>query len=313
MPVGKRQIGTVRIMGTQFWWFFDAASAAIILVSVFLSGKKGFAKTIAVTIGWIIAMVFAFPSSGGAADFIYKNGVKQSNVSAIESALEHGNIIQKIKSYIEGLGYSVTVDEERLENIFNDSKDADVCGRLYEYVNNINGRVVDSEDNFRAKMTEGFAEIMNVILQEELSGYEADAVSEKILNGDSFENDLGLICGEDVHTAAEHIEEAYTADSTKDIIRIFCFIIIIFVLMTAVKIIAQKLSDGDAVPTIGDIADHAVGGILGAAEGIAIIFISAAVVRALVILGSKDMMLFNSDTIDKTIFFKHIYNLVLKL
>lgn len=300
-------------MGTQFWWFFDAAAAAIILISVFLSGKRGFAKTVAVTVGWIIAMFFAFPASGGAADFIYKNGVKQSNVSAIESALEHGSIIKKIKSYIEGLGYSVTVDESKLENLLKDSKDSDVCGRLYEYVNNINGRVVDSEENFRTKMTDGFAEIMNGILKEELSDYEAEAVSEKLRNDESFGNDLGLICGEDTRTAAAYIEESYTADATKDIIRIFCFIIIIFVLMIVVKIIAQKLSNGEAVSPIGDIADHAVGGVLGAAEGIALIFIFAAAVRALVILGSEDMLLFNGETIDKTIFFKHIYNLVLKL
>lgn len=300
-------------MGTQFWWFFDAAAAVIILVSVFLSGKRGFAKTIAVTVGWIIVMVLAIPSSGGAADFIYKNGVKQSNVSAIESALEHESIIQKMKTYIEGLGYSVTVDETKLESIFKDGENTDVCGRLYEYVNNINGKVVDSEENFRTKMTDGLAEIMTGILQEELSGYEAEAVSEKIRNSESFESDFGLLCGGDTHTAAAYIEEAYTADATKDIIRIFCFIIIIFVLMTVVKIIAQKLNDGEAVSPIGDIADHTVGGILGAAEGTALVFIFAAAVRALVVLGGEDMLLFNGDTIDKTIFFKHIYNLVLKL
>lgn len=302
-------------MGTQFWWFFDAASAAVILIAVFLSGKKGFAKSIAVTIGWVVAMAAAFAVSGGAAGFFYGNAVKPSNVSAVENALRHSSITQKTKSYIEGLGYNVTVDEEKLSEIFSKSTETDVYAELYKYVNNINGRVVDDEAAFNDKINNGFAEIMESLLADELTSYEAEAAAEKIRTyGQSgFKSDLNVICGSDTRAAAELIEEQYTSGATSDIIRIFCFIIIVFVFMIIVSVIARKLSDGGAFSPAGDISDHVLGGILGAVEGIAVIFTAAAAVRALVILGSNEMMLFNSETIDKTIFFKHIYNLVLKL
>ena len=302
-------------MGTQFWWFFDAAAAAIMLVSVYLSGRKGFSKSIAVMIGYVLALLLAAPLSGGTADFIYEKSVRESNISSIGRALENNSITKKTKSYIEGLGYNVTVDEGRLSEILTEDRESGVYAELYKYVNNINGRVVDEETAFTDKMQEGFAGIMKEILSEELTGYEAESASEKILTGKqvSFEKDLSTLCREDTRAAAELIEKQYTADATKDIIRIFCFITIIFVLMIIVRMIAQKLSDGEAIRPIGDITDHVAGGVLGAAEGAVIIFLTAAAVRAMVILGNNEMLLFNSETIDKTIIFKHIYDLVLKL
>ncbi len=75
----------------------------------------------------------------------------------------------------------------------------------------------------------------------------------------------------------------------------------------------MKLNKSDAISPLGDIADHAVGGFLGIIEGAAILLMLAALVRALVIMGSDEMMIFNSDAVNKTFLFKHIYNLVLKL
>lgn len=299
-------------MGTQFWWIFDTAAAAILLIAVFLSGRKGFAKTVVIMVGYVLSIVLAMSVSGSASGFIYKNSVRQSNISGIERALDSTDIVQKTKSYIESLGYNVTVSEANVEKIFKD--EGDVKQALYKYVNSINGRTVDTEDSFNEKMTEGFAGIMENALSEELTRYAAETAANKVRNNSpDFDETLKKIYGGNIQEAAIYIEENYTGDASSEIIKIFCFIIIIFVFMIIVKIIARKLNDGEAIRPVGDIADHVIGGIFGAAEGLVLIFIVAAAVRSCVILGSNGMLLFNSDTIDKTIFFKHIYNLVLKL
>ena len=83
--------------------------------------------------------------------------------------------------------------------------------------------------------------------------------------------------------------------------------------MEAVNMLSRKLSDSGFIRPMDDITDHALGGVLGAAQGVLVIFLAAAVVRILVVLGNNGMMLFNGDTIDKTIFFRHIYNWTLKI
>ncbi len=54
-------------MGTQFWWFFDAAAAVIVLIAVFIAGKRGFSKSIVVSVGCILGIIFSASISGGVA------------------------------------------------------------------------------------------------------------------------------------------------------------------------------------------------------------------------------------------------------
>lgn len=300
------------IMGTQFWWFFDVAAVAILLVTIYLAGRKGFAKTIVVMLGYVLSMILAVSASGTLSETVYNNSVKQSNIKNIKKALDDNDLIEKTKYYIEGLGYSVTLDDEITTDIL--AKGGDVSESLYEYICNINGRQPDTQEGFREKLADGYADMMNSILKDKITDYELEIATEKIRKDiASFGDFLALYLGEDNQLAAEYIEENYTAGCASDIIKIFCFIIIVFVLMTIVRVIAGKLNDKEMLSPLGDIADHAVGGVLGIFEGAAVIVILTAVVRVLVIMGSNEMMLFNSEAINKTILFKHIYNLVMKL
>lgn len=301
-------------MGTQFWWILDISILTITLISVFLSGKKGFAKTVIVMVGYLLGVFLAASVSGSSAEFIYKKSVKQSNISAIQDALSENDFASKTKSYIDGLGYNVTVSTSELNEIFSDG--GDINSSLYTYVNSINGRTVDTKESFDAKMTEGFAEIMNNILSSKLTRYAGEMTEEKIRSDMSgFNETLAIMYGQggSSQNSATYIEENYTAESSIDILKIFCFIIIILFFMTIIKIIAEKLNNGEAVRPIGDIANHVVGGIIGIIEGVVLSFIFIAAVRACVILGNNEMILFNSETIDKTILFKYIYSLMVKL
>lgn len=302
-------------MSTQFWWFFDVAAIALLLVTIFLSGKKGFSKAVVTAIGCILSVVIAFPTCGGVADFVYKSSVKQSNVKAIDKALEKNSVQTKLKTYLEGLGYSIRIDEAILSDIL--TGDEDVYDALYKYVNNINGRTVDTKEIFDEKLTEGFAKSVSDILAQELTTYEAKAAGDKIRSAEGqalLKTDIKIICDPNTTTAASRIESSYVAQASKDIIRILSFVILVFVIMIIVKII-DKLINGEEKPDriSNEITSHVLGGVMGLAEGVMLLFVAAAAVRACVIFGGDDMMLFNSETIDKTLAFKHIYNLVMKL
>ena len=61
------------------------------------------------------------------------------------------------------------------------------------------------------------------------------------------------------------------------------------------------------------LVSNIVGGVLGIIKGGIIVFVIAAMVRLSVILGNDEMLFFNFDAIDKTIIFKHLYQIVLKM
>lgn len=305
-------------MGTQFWWFFDVALAAIVLVMIFLGAKRGFSKTITVLIGFIVSIVVGTAASGSVSDFFYESAVKQGNIKHIEEGLSKNDVVQKTKSYIEGLGYNVKVNESKLKEIF--SKGGDVRDPLYTYLNNINGRTVDEREAFYVKITEGFAEIMDAILSENVSDYVGETTADQIISKPAeFGDTLKAIVTEDneetgVHNeAAAYIEEHYASAGSKEMIKLMTNVIICLVLVILSLMIVHKYNGNGTNGYSMELADRIIGAVTGIAVGAATIFILTIAVRLLVIFGSNEMLLFNSETIDKTFVFKHIYNLIVKM
>lgn len=299
-------------MESQFWWFFDVAAISVLLISIYLSGKRGFSKTIFVIIGYILSITAASAFSGGAADIIYDKFVKQRCQTQIEAALADVSMTQKTKSFIENLGYGVILDEEQIGEIF--SSGGSVSEKLYEYVNSIENRTVDTAEGFNENISEGFADIAESVLSENMHSYASNCAAKLIEDdADGFGEALRLLQTGADDEAAAYIEENYTADAVRDIIKVICFIIILFILTSAVRFISVRIGRSGKIHPLGYIFEHALGGVLGIAEGIMIIFLAAVAVRIIVVLGNDEMMFFNSKAIDETFLFKHIYKLTMKL
>lgn len=303
-------------MNTQFWWFFDAVAVVILLVTVFLSGKRGFSKSIVTCIGCIVAVALSFPLCRQTGEIFYDSSISESNVKAIDKALEKNSVPDKMKTYIEGLGYSIKIDESIFEDILT-NEEKDVYDALYTYVNNINGRNVDEKSVFEDKITEGFAATIGSIVGQELTAYEAEYAENFIQTAEGralLEENMSKICNPNTSAAAEYIEENFVAAGSKEFVKIMSFVILVFVIMIVVKL-CEKLIHGEEKPERinNELASHILGGVLGVFEGLMLVFVAAAAVRVCIILGSDKMMMFNSETIDKTIVFKYVYNLVLKI
>ncbi|MCD7890431.1 MAG: hypothetical protein LUG26_01235 [Ruminococcus sp.] len=299
-------------MESQFWWFFDVAAISVLLISIYLSGKRGFSKTIFVIIGYILSITAASAFSGGAADIIYDKFVKQRCQTQIEAALADVSMTQKTKSFIENLGYGVILDEEQIGEIF--SSGGSVSEKLYEYVNSIENRTVDTAEGFNENISEGFADIAESVLSENMHSYASNCAAKLIEDdADGFGEALRLLQTGADDEAVAYIEENYTADAVRDIIKVICFIIILFILTSAVRFISVRIGRSGKIHPLGYIFEHALGGVLGIAEGIMIIFLAAVAVRIIVVLGNDEMMFFNSKAIDETFLFKHIYKLTMKL
>lgn len=305
-------------MGAQFWWFYDVAAAAVLLVAIFLSARKPISKAVSSLIAFGLGLVVALSASSSIAGSMYKTAMRGSNADKIEKALEEDAVINKTKAYIESLGYNVVVKTENLGEIFAEATTSavyiDVYEALYEYTNNINGRVVDTEEAFREKMTAGFAEIISDIVGENLSAYAAETAAAAVIDDpDSINEFLVLTQQENMTEAAKYIADNYTAAAYTDVIRLISFIILMFIVVLAVKFFAHALIGKNSEFSQLSIAEHLCGGLLGLFTGAIIVFVAAVAVRTYTVFGSGEMLFFNDDVIDKTLFFKYVYNLAAKL
>lgn len=305
-------------MGMQFWWFYDVAAAAIILVAVFLSARKPISKAIASLTALVLGLLVAMPASSSMADSIYKNTIRSSNIDKIQKTLEDETFTQKTKAYIENLGYKVVVKEEKLDNIFSElgsgSVTGDVYSALYKYVNNINGKSVDTEEAFNEKMEEGFAEMISDIVSENLSLNAAETAAAAVRENHESINELLILSQQEYMTdAAEYIEDNYTATAYMDIVKLICFIILLFVIVIAVKFFVHAILGKESEFTQLSIGEHICGGIIGLFIGAFVVFIAAVAVRTYTIFGSGEMLFFNDEVIDKTLFFRYVYELAIKL
>lgn len=297
-------------MGTQFWWFYDVAAAAVILVCLFICGKKGAIKSLLAATCCIMATFVAFSVSGGLSESLYKGNIRDSHVTKIEKVIDEDTLSAELKEYLESLNYNLVADEKRINQIIDSGKDLDSA--LYTYANNINGKKVADEEEFLKKLHEGYAQIVKKIIGRELNGYAAECAAESILDDPSQMQELAPLMRIDERQkeAAEFMTDHFAAPAYRTILRLIAFFVLMFVVVFIAFFVIKTFStDTGFVSTLS----HIVGGIVGLPVGGVIVFTVSAIIRLWTILGNNEMMFFNTDAIDKTFVFKYFYDFVLKL
>lgn len=299
-------------MGTQFWWFYDAAAAAIMLVCIFLGGKKGFMKSVFSAAGCILAAVIAFAVSGTAAESIYKGTIQDSNAKKIERNIESDTFVDKYADYLESMGYTIKVNKSRLEEIF--GSDVQYDEAVVTYVNNVNARKADDEAVVLEKIHEGYAVVIGDIVSESLSKFAAETAAETIRTDSSGMQELIplLMDSENHMPAAKYIAEKYTAAAYETIFGLAAFVILFIVLALLIICCIGAFAgsrDSGEVRT----SSHVTGGIIGIISGAAVVFAAAAAVRLWAVMGSNEMLFFNNEAVGKTYVFKYFYDIITNL
>ena len=166
-------------MGTQFWWFYDVIAGAVLLVCVFLGGRKGIMKGMVTALGLILAAAVAFGVSGAVADSLSGKTISNSNAKKIERVIESNTFTDKFASYLENMGYSLRVDKSKLGGILDSDVQYDEA--VAKYVNNVNARKVEeNSDILLEKIHEGYAVVIGGIAEEALSKYAGATAAETI-------------------------------------------------------------------------------------------------------------------------------------
>lgn len=301
-------------MGTEFWWFYDIIAAAIILVCIFLSAKKGVMKGTFAMTACILAALLAFGISGSFSGALYEMTIKSGNTKKISKNIEENTFLNKYSSYLEGLGYNIRVNTDKMDSIF--SSGGDYTSKICKYVNNINSKPAESDEAvLREKIIEGYAVVVSDLVYQSLnSKYVAESAAKLIReNSDSINELIPLITNHDVqHSGVVYIVDHYTAEAYKTMFRLALFVALFAVFAVIIGIFIKSFagSRNDDFPSAGS---HAVGGFVGIVSACFIIFAAAAAVRLWAIMGSNEMLFFNNEAVDKSYIFKYFYHLTMKI
>ena len=101
-------------MGTQFSWFYDVLTVALIVGFLYVGGKRGFIRSVILIAGYVISFILAFAISKSAAPVIYEKFVQPRIVSAIEKNIEKVDITTEIKKALGLDTLEIDIPKEEL-------------------------------------------------------------------------------------------------------------------------------------------------------------------------------------------------------
>lgn len=299
-------------MKEEFWWLYDVIAVAAVALCCWLSARKGIFRSAIALISCIVGVALAVPVSAAVSESIYKTVVRDNNVKTIDKSLGEVEVAAYLGNALENMGYNVFVNGEKLNAILDSDKELD--GQLYTYLNNINGKKVDNEENFNVNLRGAYAETLNSIFNKDISLYAMKTAENKIRTGNTDVGNLLKMMRsvENRHEIAEIIADDYINDAYITVIRLVACAVIFAAALAIGILTANSLSGGMRDVDLSTGAKVG-GGICGIFTGAAVVFIIAVIAKLCVVMGSNQELFFANNTIDKTFIFRYAYNIADKL
>lgn len=334
-------------MGTQFFWFFDAAVIVLLLVFVFKGIHKGFVSVLVGVIAMLAAFVFALSLSGVVADAIYDSLIKDAVSDGINEQIS--NVFDKtVVSDLKKVDMSkAKINGKPLPEI---NTDTDSAGKLNldlsrldlsdTGMNNIDLSSFGITKDFDySSVNLGSVEIS--AMEKEEYGVEkiilSSVISDNISNGTA----LGSITGaieemaqslpsfmsgvSDSLTSKDKINdvvisildtesEDYAGAIADNVVKPVVLVpmrALIFAVLFAIIVIALNILAG-LLKNINKIpliggVNKVLGAAAGAVQGAIVIFLICIFVQAVVALSGNELIFLNTMTIDESFIFRKIY------
>lgn len=334
-------------MGTQFFWFFDAAVIVLLLVFVFKGIHKGLVSVLISVVAMIAAFIISLPLSGTIADAIYDGMIKDavsdeineqiSNVFDntvvtglknvdISKAKINGKPLSEINTEMDSAG-KLNLDLSRLDLTDTGIEDVDLSTFGF------------SEDYNYASVNLGSIEITST--EKEEYGIEkiilSSVISNNISNGTSFgavnkaieemAQSLpsfmsgiadSLVAEERINDIVISILDAdsddYAAAITDNVVKPVVLVpmralifAILFVIILVVLNILAKLMKGINRIPLIGGVNKFLGAIAGLVQGAIVIFLICIFVQVVIALSGNELIFLNTMTIDESFIFKKIY------
>ena len=291
---------------TQFEWFYDVAVAALLLIFLYVGGKRGFIRSVLMLVGYIVSFAAASFVSSVATPILYEKFAQDKIVSIIEGNIENINIMNELKSVLGLDKLGITVQDEEINSLLS-SNSGDLSGDIQQFISEKTGGMEISKEEIDGKLQTVVNSSFVSRFISNLPGNMAEALNEYTEKSSQTLSESLKVLTSTKADAAKYIETNIVRNSLMPIIKTLIFILVFTFTLIIVKMITRLFSGFNRIPIAGSI-NAFLGALLGLAQGLAVVLLIALVVHVLVVLTSDELIVINTQTIQNTYLFKLFYN-----
>lgn len=294
-------------MDTEYWWFYDLFILVTILLCAYSGYKKGFAKVIVMMIGYIAIVILSVFIGNTVGPVVYEKYVKQVMVDSVKNIVDEYNFeteFQKVmKELVPDIDFKGTeIDEFIMDNSKNVSED------LYQLYLRKNSLTFYSEKEFNEKINENLNKTIANSFNTGMPAFVEKEIKKATQKNNNLLLDTFKVITGDSTKAAEYIEEKYVRSITVKLLKAFIYLISFLILSLVLQFVEKIIRESHSIPVLGS-ADSLFGAILGIIQALAITILISLVIKFVISLSINEIPIFNSNTINQTKIFKHIYDL----
>lgn len=293
-------------MAAHLFWFYDALVIGILLICIYIGGKRGFLRSAVYVTLVILSIVVSFIGSEIAAPLIYDNLIKEQVVEGLSQSSNNTELETITFEAINEGDYGVEVTDTEVSGILS------AAGDLFENIANEikKSGAIDDADEIKTEVEESVAEkMLTSLLGEYISD---DSLTEMLVSiegtADGVTNVLDVFIKGDKSETARVTEEQLVAPVIKGLIKILTWLLLMFLFSLFIKPISDSMKMFNKVPLLGPVNSF-LGAILGIVQGIIASYAVALAVKLAVYLTEGTLMFINNETISQTYIFKSFYYL----
>ena len=293
-------------MGSQFAWFYDVFTLAIICICIYVCGKRGFLRSVLMMLGYIVAIVFSYFFSGWVSPEIYESAVKPVVIEYITEKTENIDPIEEMQNTLNSKYgvFGINFGKSRIRSLLSEDRE-ETMANISDYI---------SEKSMVDITSNGGDEIIGNMISDEINEKfrqflptEFGAININLDDNEVWADVIRAIKGEE-SSLAIFVEEYIVRGIVISNVRLVVFILAFCILAIAVKVLSKVLKIVDHIPLVNS-ANTILGGAIGLIQGAMSVYVISLAVRLLISIGGNDMIFFNISTIEQTYLFRLFYNI----
>lgn len=292
----------------MFWIIYDIIATIIIAGAVVSNAKRGFSRIFVSAMGYLISCVLASSLSNAFAPQFYDIFLKERIIENTSTAIHESDISEEIRNCISDMTYGLDISVKDIGRAVEKSDGRSIDKVIYNLIISRSAGAVSSETEVTKGLESGITDSIRKIFDDKVPETMLKGLTNATQNSiESVSEFISVMFLDSADKAAEYIEEHYIRQYAVEFVKILLFILILFILMFIVKIIENMLVQADKIPVIGRF-DSLAGGIFGAVEASALVFIACIIVKFIILLTDGTQTFLNEDTIEQSKLFSIFYN-----
>lgn len=291
-------------MAQNLFWFYDAFVLGAALIALYCGVKRGLLRTVVLVVMTALSLIASWLLSTVASPVIYENFIQPRVSIALSDASSKTDPVVIVSDAVSGGGYGVEMTDDEVRGIM--SLTGDFFSNIASEIRN-NG-AGDSAEDIQSGVRESVTESM---LRALVGDVVAPSTLREILESVSgAENKLrstvDVFLNGNSQSTAETVEQNLVGPAVKSILRVLIWIISMFILTIITRVVSNAFENVNKIPIIGPV-NAILGGALGLAEGMVLVYVLAQLVRLVCYATSNSLMFLNTETVQKTYVFRHLF------